>query len=372
MRKILCITAVLILVSIANSNTPVVKLNANLLNEIPLKLPSSYELITINPGPIEQTLDTLVNTYGGSPYYYFSNPQRFRMARLTPIAPCTLKTILIAKQRGLLYGNTNPCVAGCSLLIYSDNNAYPGTILYLGYARDSLPAGVGAAWFVYDVSSLNIRLGVEDFWAGCRYVKIYDTDTLFHLCGQSVSGPDRNVWGLYSTGPWNYASFDYCIAAIVKREENVQVHDIQVRAVDNSQGYFLPNPGNAALSCIIHNNGTEPEQNFAVVCTVYNDAGEDVFNSSYTVTSELLPDSVLEVVFTPNWTPNVEGIYYIVVRSLLPGDARPANDVRMREAQVCGSPAELRYDDGEMDNAYAFYNEGNGYANKFTLPYSPA
>ncbi|MEO0132771.1 MAG: hypothetical protein ABIK73_07580, partial [candidate division WOR-3 bacterium] len=322
--------------------------------------------------PTDQIYDTLYY-HDNTPYYYFGAAYRFRMARMTPIAPCSLISVLTAKY---VKDTSYTHVAGCSLLVTRDTvidgSHYPGEILYLGYYVDTIPNGYYAAVFAYDLSELNIRFGVEDFWVGWRYVCINEGDTMHQLSDAGASEPDRNAWASYSTGPWGYTPYDYLHWAVVKREEGVQVHDIEVLSVNNSQGFFLPNPGNATLSCVIHNNGTEPEQNFAVACTVYNDAGEDVYHAEYQVTTELLPDSVLEITFTPNWTPNLEGIYTIVVRSLLDGDARPANDVKMREAQVCGSVAELRYDNGTMENAWAFYNEGNGYANKFTLPYGPA
>ncbi|MEO0099878.1 MAG: T9SS type A sorting domain-containing protein [candidate division WOR-3 bacterium] len=335
------------------------------------------ELKVVNPGePIKGwPIDTLKND-DGDPEWYLSPPSLFFASRLSPVAPCTLLSLMFAKQRNWQTRDTNfPIVAGCSLVICKDTmisgQHTPGRRLIVGYGKDSLPHGWYAAWFIYNIFPYDtFRFSAEDFWVGYRYVRLTtnQSDTLFPLA-DDPGDATRNAYGPTSNGPWYFYALDWLNRAIVKYEE-VDVHDIEVLSVGNSQGFFLPNPGNAQLSGIITNSGTVSEPTVTVACTVYTEAGVAVANWSQSV-GPIGVNETLPVYFSPNWTPNTDGVYRIVVRSLLAGDDRPQNDRAMREAQVCSSPAELRYDDNEADNAWAWYFPNNGWANKFTPPYYP-
>jgi len=342
----------------------------------PMKVLKPLELRIANPiEPIKGwPIDTLKND-DGTPEYYVRPPDLFFASRLSPTAPCTLLALMFAKQRGLSRDTAFPVVAGCSLVICKDTivggQRTPGRRLIIGYVRDSLPRGWYAAWFIYQIFPYDtFRFTAEDFWVGYRYVRLSTnlSDTLYPLA-DNWGDPSRNAYGLTSNGPWNLYPLNWYNRAIVKYEA-VDVHDIEVLSVGNSQGFFLPNPGNAQLSGIIKNSGTVSEPTVTVACTVYTEAGAPVANWSQAV-GPIGVNETLEVFFSPNWTPNTDGVYRIVVRSLLANDDRPLNDRKDREAQVCSSPAELRYDDNEADNAWAWYAPGNGWANKFTPPYYP-
>uniref|UniRef100_A0A7C3UYH8 T9SS type A sorting domain-containing protein n=1 Tax=candidate division WOR-3 bacterium TaxID=2052148 RepID=A0A7C3UYH8_UNCW3 len=343
----------------------------------PMKVLKPLELRIANPiEPIKGwPIDTLKND-DGDPEYYLSPPSFFFASRLSPTAPCTLLALMFAKQRGLSRDTAFPVVAGCSLVICKDTmvsgNHTPGRRLIIGYGKDSLPHGWYGAWFIYQIFPYDtFRFSAEDFWVGYRYVRLSTnlSDTLYPLA-DDWGDPSRNAYGLYSTGPWNFYPMNWYNRAIVKYEA-VDVHDIEVLSVGNNQGYFMPNPGNAQLSGIITNSGNVSEPTVTVACTVYTEAGAPVANWSQPV-GPIGVNETLEVFFSPNWTPNTDGVYRIVVHSLLANDDRPQNDRKDREAQVCSSPAELRYDDGERDGAWAFYRKGNGWANKFVSPYYPA
>ncbi len=363
----------------ASGKISVLQSNASLTAPVQaLKIEVPVNATVLNsPELLDQQIDTLKND-NGTPYYYWNPPTAIFAARLTPIAPCTLQYLVFMKYRKV--DTLDPTVCGCSLFVWKDTviggQHQPGRLLLYGYARDSLPRSpYNAYWIWYNLSAAGFRLGADHFWTGYRWLHetgggADPTDTLWALSDNGVSEPDRNAAALTSAGPWELLSYgDFMIRAVVKREPS-EVHDIEVLWVDNSQGFFLPIPGNATISGLIKNSGTVPENNFPVACTVYNSAGVAVYNSTVTVPYlDVNRDTVIS--FTPNWTPNTEGLYLIAVRSLLSGDARPTNDRWIREAQVCSSPAELRYDDGEADNAWAFYRAGNGWANKFTPPYYP-
>jgi len=320
-------------------------------------------------------VDTLKND-DGDPEYYLSPPSLFFASRLSPTAPCTLLALMFAKQRGLSRDTAFPVVAGCSLVICKDTivsgQRTPGRRLIIGYVRDSLPRGWYAAWFIYQIFPYDtFRFSAEDFWVGYRYVRLSTnlSDTLYPLA-DDWGDQSRNAYGSTSNGPWYFYPMNWYNRAIVKYEA-VEVHDISVLSVGNSQGFFLPNPGNATLSGLIKNTGNVPENNFPVVCTVYTETGNPVASWSFQVTTQLGVNEERTITFTPNWQPTTNGFYHIAVRAKLPNDARPSNDRQIREAQVSTYPAELRYDDGQRDNAWAWYRRGNGWANKFTPPYYP-
>ncbi len=343
----------------------------------PIRIETPLNIEILDPMEIlDQQIDTLKND-DGNPYYYWSPPTAIFAARLTPIAPCTLQYLVFMKYRKA--DTLDPTVCGCSLFVWRDTviggQHQPGRLLIYGSARESLPRSpYNVYWIRYNLTNLNFRLGADHFWTGFRWFPVSGggadpTDTLWALSDSIASEPDRNAAALTSAGPWTFYPYDYIIRAIVKREP-ADVPDIEALSVGNSQGFFLPNPGNALLSGRIKNSGTIPANNFPVACTVYNSAGVAVYNSTVIVPT-LAVGRETTLNFIPNWTPNTDGVYIIAVHSLLSGDMRPSNDRQIREAQVCSSPAELRYDDGEADNAWAFYRRGNGWANKFTPPYYP-
>ncbi len=341
--------------------------NSNILS-VPMVFQSTNYQASEKGWPI----DTLKND-DGTPERYLGPPNIFFLSRLSPAQPCTLLALMFAKRRGLSSNPSNPVVAGCSLLICRDTlidwKHYPGERLFIDYFRDSLPAGLTSNWFVYEIfPNETISLTPEEFWVGYKYVQIYPPDTL-HPLADEPGDHTRNAYSFSSNGPWNFSPYNFFNRAIVKYEE-VDVHDIEVLSVGNSQGFFLPNPGNAQLSGIITNSGTVDEPTVTVACTVYTEAGVAVANWSQSV-GPIGVNETLPVYFSPNWTPNTDGVYHIVVRSLLPSDMRPNNDGKIRETQVCSLFAELRYDDNDPELSFTWYFPGNGWANKFTPPYYP-
>jgi hypothetical protein len=357
----------------ANSGTAVSKTTGFISELQPTIIGKPLKLNMINPPQISQDwpIDTLKND-NDTAYWYFNPPSYYFLSRLSPAAPCTLQYLMFAKQAN---DSNDATVAGCSLGIWKDTmiggGHRPGRKLAFGYATDSCPQYWWGAIFSYDVRDDSVRMGAEDFWVGYRWVMLTADDTLFPLGDFVASEPDRNAYGLVSNGPFAVTAISDFINRAVVKYEDVDVHDITVLSIGNSQGFFLPNPGNATITGVFTNNGNVTENNVPVVCSVYTEAGAHVTNFSQNIAS-IAVGVTDTVAFTPNWAPNTDGVYYLSVRARNAGDMRPQDNQMLREAQVCSSPAELRYDDGSLENAWAYYQKGNGWANKFTPPYYPA
>jgi len=375
MNRIVTILMVLGVVGLifANSGTAVSK-TTGLISEIqPTIIGKPLKLNMINSPQISRDLpiDTLRND-NDTAFWYFNPPSYYFLSRLSPAAPCTLQYLMFAKQAN---DSNDATVAGCSLGIWKDTmiggGHRPGRKLAFGYATDSCPQYWWGAFFSYDVRDDSIRMGAEDFWVGYRWVMLTADDTLFPLGDTVASEPDRNAYGQVSNGPFAVTAISDFINRAVVNYEAGDVHDITVLSIGNSQGFFLPNPGNATITGIFTNNGNVTENNVPVVCSVYTEAGAHVTNFSQNIASIAVGETD-SVDFTPNWAPSTDGVYYLSVRARNAGDMRPLDNQMLREAQVCSSPAELRYDDGSLENAWAYYQKGNGWANKFTPPYYPA
>ena len=346
-----------------------------------IRFDKPMKLNVVNPlNFIDQPLDTLLND-DGFPVLYFSPANWFWLSRLTPPGACTLQYVMGFKYAGFPVP-TDTTIAGCSLMVWSDSldtlgRHRPGHVLYGSYEVDSLPPDNNVGLFSYDVKSANLRF-TSDFWVGWRCVILFGDDSL-NACGDNgVSALDRNIGANNSTvqNAWGFVTQGDIMNRAIVKNENI-IHDIAVLEVGNSQGFFMPNPGNARLSATIQNNGDTTEVGFNVVCTVYTEAGAVVAQYS-TPIAGLAHGATCVITYFPNWAPNNDGVYYIAVHALLAGDDYPENDRQLREAQVCSSPAELRLDDGgrlhhdSLSNAYACPEPGYAFANKFTPPYYPA
>jgi hypothetical protein len=362
----------------AVSSRPARKLTLapSIITEAPVALDKS------EARPLDAPIDTLKNDDElPTSYWYGAGSDEFAVAtRLTAVNPCTLNLMRVAKRR---IDTTVATVAMCTLVVYNDDfssgSHQPGTVIRTYIAKDSVPRFPSRGWLItYNIiAGDTLFLMPGDYWFGWRSGHIAPTDSIFFpMSDTSVNAEPLSFSNLISTtsteGPWDfYIDCDWRIRAIVARFSG-DVHNVAAVEASTDDGFFLPNPGTAAISGRFTNIGSAAETDVPVACTVYTEAGTAVWNTSATIPS-LAVGETATVDFTPSWTSSTDGAYHIMVRSLVPGDLQPANDRALREAYICSSPAELRYDDNStMDNAWAYYDSLNCFASKFVPPYYPA
>jgi len=151
-----------------------------------------------------------------------------------------------------------------------------------------------------------------------------------------------------------------------------QVHDVAVWKVMNdvSGGFFVYNSDSVNLWAMVKNTGNQPESNFDVYCQIRNPSNVLVFADTVTVSS-LAPGATDSLIFTPFWSPNVNGAYSVKVKSVLSGDMTPSNDSTLVESRVVTYPATLQYDNGTYEQAMAWNGPNSGWGNKFYPPRYP-
>lgn len=308
-----------------------------------------------SPSPFTPTSDTIYYDDGGFAWLYVHQGSQWWCAvRMTPLVPCTLM--------GMAWYWSDagqPGAQTCSLYVWDVVGGQPGTVIE------------GPVPF----------LGLPDSWVQVDLSPPYPVFTGDFFLGAVMMGPPYGIFDAatttlrswYSTDgvSWvNEGSGDLLCRALVEYDD-VDIHDVCIRDIDNSQGYFMPNPGDAQIVAEVRNDGTVQETNFDVECTIRDTvySFSIVYSDSQTVVS-LDPDSSVWVAFDPNWQPSTDGEYIISVRSLLPGDMNSENDQLLREAQVCTYPSEFTYDDGEWDGALQ-WSAGNGHAMRFVPPLYP-
>jgi hypothetical protein len=317
-------------------------------------------------GVSTDAIDTLQND--NDTLYYFFRYGYYWMARLTPTAVCSLQTVSIYKYAL----DTLGWVAGCSLFIYSDSlvsgHSYPGHLVASGYGVDTLDVGYNV--LISNYNATGVVAGPTPFWVGWKCVPIAG-DTLFPLTDNF--GPSWRNAIAATRATWSDFGYDLFHRAVVNYFSAAATHDVGIAGLDNSRGFFLSSPDDAVISCDVFNGGDTLEANFPVVCSVYTEAGAPVTGFNETFTLDVAPGETIPYVFNTHWQPATAGVYRIKVKTALAGDVRPANDQWLREAQVCGNQAVLRYDDNQTpENAYAFYRAGNMFLNKFVPASYPA
>ncbi len=313
-------------------------------------------------GASTDAIDTLRNDDNTPAFFYRYN--YYWLARLTPAAVCSLQTVQIYKYAL----DTLGWITGCSLYIFSDTvisgHSYPNRLLASGYGVDTLTVGYNV--LISNYNATGIVAGPAPFWVGWKSIPIPTiNDTLFPLLDNGTV-PWRNALSLDRTQWYEVTAGDFFHRAVVNYFSSAATHDVGVLDISNSRGFFLNAGQNAVISCNVFNGGDTIEAGFPVVCSVYTESGTPAAGFIETFTLDIDPGDTVPFVFNTQWQPTVAGVYRIKVRTALTGDARPNNDMQLREAQVCGTADVLRYDDNQMpENAYVFYNAGNMFLNKF-------
>ncbi len=356
--------ATMIAAPVAASRNETMTLSLDRIQPQPL---AGVKLRVQHQGLATDAIDTLRNDDNTPAYFYRYN--YYWLARLTPASVCSLQTIQIYKYAL----DTLGWVAGCSLYIFADtvvnNHSYPGRLVASGYGVDTLAVGYNV--LISNYNATGIVAGPAPFWVGWKCIPIVSSDTLFPLLDNGTVSW-RNALSLDRTQWFEVTAGDFFHRAVVNYFSTAATHDVGIAGIGNSRGFFL-NPGqNAVISCDVFNGGDTVEAGFPVVCSVYTETGTPVTGFTETFPLDITPGDTVPYVFNTQWQPTTAGVYFLKVKTARAGDARPNNDMQLREAQVCGSSAVLRYDDNlAPDNAWALYNAGGMFLNKFVPPSYP-
>lgn len=319
----------------------------------PVKLPAgvvhqSEKIMFTNES--KDGLDTI--KYHGDIGFYGADENAVWTVRFTPSTACTLKSAIFGIHDPNGTGNA------CTLWVWDDASGMPGSIVE-GPIVVSSPAAY-PNW--NDISIPGDHIFSADFHIG------------YWLPGGNADNPGTGPMVLMDAAPnvddrsmvrigatWYTGSHNWITGAAVSYAG--EIHDIEVVGAYSSEGSFIPNPGDVEVSAVIKNGGDDSEVNFDVVCTVTK-FGAPVFADTITVDA-LSPEETDSLIFTPSWQPTEDGEYIINVTSHLPDDGRPNNDTKEIEVHVVTYPCDLAYDDGSEDNAWAYYNAGDGWAQRF-------
>ncbi len=177
----------------------------------------------------------------------------------------------------------------------------------------------------------------------------------------------------YDAGPPENAIHDSLAIRLYPPDSTTLViDDIAVTKVCNqgSWGFFLFPGTPTTLWSVIQNVGNQSEAGFDVYCQVRDPSNAMVFADTVTVAS-LNPGEEDSLVFTPVWTPTVNGEHKLEVRSLLVGDMTPSNDSVMVEVRGVTYPTDLQWDDDLFETGYTWNGTNSGWGNRFTPPAYP-
>jgi len=151
-----------------------------------------------------------------------------------------------------------------------------------------------------------------------------------------------------------------------------QVYDVALLNAlnENSGGVFFYNNFPTTLWAKVKNTGNQAVSNCTVYCRVRNSSNAIVYTDTITIAS-MTSGQIDSVIFTPNWTPTITGVYRSVFRARIGNDMFAGNDSVIIETRVVTYPAELLYDDGTNDYAMSWAGGGGGMGNKFIPPRYP-
>lgn len=284
----------------------------------------------------------------GTAVSYFIDENAIWAVHFTPGTVCTIIGWLTMAY------DFNAIGTPCSLYVWDDAGGLPGAMIAgpVAYTPASAPN--------WDYVALPTPVEVTtDFHLG--YWMPGGPEAAGQHALIDAAGGERS--NLFAGGRWiPLAGFgDLMIRAVVVRVGIAR--DITVTTVTTGEGSFIPNPGSVKISAFVKNAGDTTETNFDVVCVVTRGAAQ-VYIDTITIPSIAPGDSTL-LSFSPNWEVTADGAYLITVTSHLTDDVSPDNNSKDAEVYVVTYPAELAYDDGTPENAWAYWSAGNGWAQRF-------
>jgi hypothetical protein len=285
----------------------------------------------------------------GAAYYNISD--WYYAVRFTPIVGCTL--------RGASVSNYTASSDSCTLFVWADAGGEPGTLLhdpvtYLGLS--------------FSFRQVDLDSGVyvdSDFWMG-----YYAPGPPYCLMDAAPSTPIRSFYSASLTTWTEINAGDLLLRALVDYGD-VVIHNVGVKSLRASGGYFMRNPTTSIPSAIIENIGDSTEYNFPVECVVVDTTYmSSVVYVDTQYVSQVDPGLLDTVQFAP-WTPGADGEYILLATALLSGDMVADNDFRYLETQLCSPPtAALTYDDDEFDGSFTGVPD-NAWATEFRPPWYP-
>jgi hypothetical protein len=136
-------------------------------------------------------------------------------------------------------------------------------------------------------------------------------------------------------------------------------------------GFFF-GPGSDPFTGMIQvsNHGTATDT-FNVSLTIEDTtfARSVLFTQTLPVVGLAVGDSTILTYNTYTFTP--PGEFLLTGTAIVPGDAIPSDNTIMAETQGCVYPSELSYDDGTMEEGWAFNSAGNFWGARFDPPLYP-
>jgi len=186
----------------------------------------------------------------------------------------------------------------------------------------------------------------------------------------------------YRSGAWElYQGFtiggvansggEYFISATVNY--NAPYHDVAAQSLWFTGDLLLAQGTSVEYEADVKNTGDQNETNIPVtieIADITYPARTVVFTDTQYITSLAAGDSIHVNTFS-SYTYNTPGEYIVTLYTGLGTDMNPDNDAIYLEQQVVVLPANLTYDDGTADSAWAPNVALNEFANEFECPVGP-
>jgi len=255
--------------------------------------------------------------------------------------------------------------AGNALMrVYGDNGSgNPGAVLFSG----TFALIVGTNTIVVD--SIPIASGA--FFVTYQYADA--TTPTIPMDAEPSAGSNLTMPAMYLTNDggatWTVTTGgDHPLRAMVMPTGAI-VRDIRVDWMIFA-GFFVPTNTSTQHQVQVSNRGTASDT-FNVSLTIEDTtfARTVLFTQTLPVVGLAPGDSIVLLFDSYNYATPGERL--ITAQAIVPGDATPADNTLMAETQVCVYPSELSYDDGTIENGWAFTTAGNFWGARFDPPIYP-
>jgi len=288
----------------------------------------------------------------GTGVAYYNVQDWYFTVRFSPIIPCSLRGATVANYQ-------TSATDSCSLFVWANSGGEPGALLHAPVLY------LGTSLFFRQVDLDSALYFDTDFWIG-----YYAPGPPFCLMDANPSSPLRSFYSSTGTTWWEINAGDLLLRALIDYG-GVLIHDVSVKSLRATGGFFLRSPAASTPSVTIENLGDTTEYNFPVECLIIDTSyTSSVVYADTKFVAQIDPQGLDTVVFE-TWNPIVDGEYIISATALLPGDMVTDNDVKYREIQVCSPPrAALTYDDDDFDGSFTGVPD-NAWATEYVPPWYP-
>jgi len=281
--------------------------------------------------------------------------------RIMKFTPCQMPVEITSLQVELI------STAGNALIrIYGDNGSgapNPASVLF------STTAALIVGNNVIPVPSVAVATG--SFFVAYQYADA--TTPTIPMDAEPNAGTNLTMGVEYVTSDggatWTLtAGGDHPLRAMVMPAGGI-IRDISLDWM-TFPGFFGPGSDPFAGDIQVTNNGTATDTfDVSLVIQDTTFARTVVFSQTLPVVGLAVGDST-EVTFDP-YTFTTVGEYILTTNAIVPGDANPSDNMISAETQICAYPSELTYDDGTMENGWAFNTAGYYWGARFDPPIYP-